>query len=525
MAHAKISVSIEGWHTKWLLSSLTLHQSYNDHHVFELSALVPAPSRGKAALTQESLISILGQTAHITITREDKHGGKCSFEGFVDQVVPVWHERACQLRITGYSKTMYMDCGPGFRTFCERQVSEIAKKLTGRYGLPLMLRNVRGVASFSVQTQETDYRYLCRLADAYGNVFSFDGTQLYFGSLSHENSEKFTLRYEEDIKQVTLSLNISPLNFNLSAYHIESGQILKQPCKNQCSHSSGLAAEVVQRSYNTYPAPSIHPFNAVTGQPELKSKAAHLLTKQAHELLRISGITNIPGLKIGSRISITGSGEIFARDEYVVVEVHHVVQNDRAYHNSFTAVPSGYPFPLRMQNSRNPVCGPVMAVVKDHRDPEQLGRVRVQFIGDEEQTLSPWLRVLTAYTGFGGMYFLPEKDDRVLVFAEDMNIEKSPFVLPAFYQGLAPARQWYDPENKKKGFTTEKTAFTIDDRSGKLCIQAEEIEIVSRKKMKIDGGRELQQQAQVVESRAGQDMNLDGGAHLTLKAARIDLNP
>lgn len=524
MSLVRISINIESWDNTWLVNSFSLRQSYKDHHAFEINALVPQPGKGAAALSPESLISILGQTAQITIQRIDQEGGECTFEGFVDQVTPIWVSQACMLRITGYSKTLWMDGGPRFRTFSQRKVTEIAQKICGNYKMPLGLRNAKGNADFSVQIQETDYRYLSRIADEYGNVFYFDGKQLHFGSLEHENSGKTTLAFGENLKQAQLSLNASPLNFQISGYQLESSQILKSATTNS-HHNSGIANGVAQRSAATYPAGNVHLFNLVADQDELKHKAGFLSTMQAQQLLRFSGVTNIPGLKIGSKITVKDSREMFAQGEYVIIELTHTVDNDHSYHNTFVAVPAGYPFPPRMQSSRSPRCGPLMAVVKDHKDPKQLGRIKVQFIGDEEKTLSPWLRVLTAYTGFGGMYFLPEKEDQVLVFSEDFNIEKSPFVMPAFYHGQAPAKQWYDPENKKKGFTTEKIAFKIDDRTGKLYIEADEIEIVSRKKMKLDAGKEMFQQADVFETKAEQKMTHNGGTHLTLKAKRIDLNP
>ena len=155
-----------------------------------------------------------------------------------------------------------------------------------------------------------------------------------------------------------------------------------------------------------------------------------------------------------------------------------------------------------MLQSRNPISGPIQAIVKENNDPLNLGRVKVQFIGDEEKGISPWLRVLTPYTKNGGSFFLPEKEDHVVVFHEDFNSEKLPFIMGAFFQGKSKAEKWKDGNNKKKGFSTEKISFLFDDNSGKLTIEAEEIEFVAKKEMSLDGGRQM-----------------------THKATRIDLNP
>lgn len=524
MSLARLSISIPDWDSRWLISSFGLQQAYNDHHVFQLSALVPDPPKSKPAITPDSLFKIVGQTARISIEREDGVGGICQFEGFVDRVVPTWSSRVCTLQVTGYSKSIQMDCGPRFRVFSHCEISEVAQKIVGNYKLPLSIHNAKGTVEFSVQSQETDYSYLCRLAEMYDNMFFFDGIQMHFGSLEYDKSTKTTLVYGKDIKQVSLSLDMAPLDLRLSGYQLENSTILFQR-GGVFSHTDKLASSMGQRSLATYPPNTMYMSNLVNGQNELKTKIAQLLTRQAYDLVRLSSVSNFPGLKIGSKINISKSEEAFAYSEYVVIEISHSVNNDRSYSNSFIAVPSGYPFPPRMQNSRAVICGPLLAIVKDHKDPHNLGRIKVQFIGDEEKSLSPWLRVLTPYTGFGGMYFMPEKEDQVVVFSEDFNIEKSPFVLPAFYHGKSSAGQWYDPDNKKKGFSTEKTTFKIDDRSGKLYIEADEIEIKARNKMTLDGGKAMHQAAEVFEQEAENEMNFTSGNHLTLEGKRIDINP
>lgn len=527
-------IQIDGWNRNWIFNGLSLRQTYNDHHVFEISVLAPNPEESKnkhekPALTREELTNLLGKNAFISIqlagekgvngSSKVKKGAVCRFSGFVDQVTPVWTRKAYMLRITGYSKTIFMDCGPRFRTFYQKPLSEIVKKVAGEYGdqIPAIIPNNAGEKTdFSVQTQETDYRYLCRLADAYGKVFYFDGQQLHFGDLERKNAEPAaSFQFGEDVKQVNLSLNIAPLSFELKAYEIGKSQIVRHHSVNECSNNGQIANDVIKKS-GIYPAPSIHLVNITSGETELKEKSKRLLAKQAQDLVRITGVSDVPSLKIGSKIAIVGTPEIIGQGEFIVIEVSHNVGNDYSYNNFFTAIPAGYPFPVRMQNTRNPLCGPLMAVVRDHNDPDKIGRVRVEFIGDEEKTLSPWLRVLTPYTGFGGMYFLPEPGDQVVVESEDFNMEKFPFVSGAFYHGKAKAEKWYDPKNKKKGFTTEKVAFEIDDRTGKLRIEADEIEIVARKKMKT--------QAEEAEHAAKQRMKINGGQHLEIKAGRIDLN-
>lgn len=514
---------MDGWHKSWVFNSFSLRQSYNDHHVFEINATIPNQDVNKTqmrnpSITKEGLTNILGQDVQIKIFPESNTKCSLSFHGFVDQVTPYWTSRSCMLKIIGYSKTIFMDCVPRFRTFNGLPLTEIVQKILGGYGSKTPGAVFNGPAkssSFSVQMQETDYRYLCRLADLYGKVFYFDGTYLQFGDLEKKGEETIKLKFAENFKQGSLTANITPLNFRISGFHLESATVLNQSAE-PCSNNNFLLSNVIAKS-GKYPGGTIHQFNILGNETELKDNTRFLQAKNAIDLVRIDGISDNPSLYPGCKFSISDTPEIIGQGDFIVLEITHQVNSDHSYQNSFTAIPAGFPYPPRMQNIRNPQCGPLMAVVKDHADPDKLGRIRVAFVGDEEKTISPWLRVLTSFTGFGGMYYLPEPGDMVVVHSEDFNIEKSPFVMGAFYHGKAKAEQWFDPKNKKKGFTTEKVAFKIDDRSGKLFIEAEEIEIKARKKFKT--------QSEESEFESKEKMKIHADKHLILEAKRIDLNP
>ncbi|MCB0583083.1 MAG: hypothetical protein KDD10_27645 [Phaeodactylibacter sp.] len=489
------------------VNTLSLHQAYNRHHTFELVALLPEQKK----LTVGSLRKKLGEPAEISIRLLKEEGKKYAgplpesrFVGFVDLVAPVWTRHSRAVRILGYSLTLLMDCAPRFRSFYDQPLQAIVSRVASAYranpSLAVGMKNAVGKAPYTVQYQETDYAYLCRLADAYGKVFFYDGEQLHFGEWENNKSIPVPLEFPKRIKQVELSANLAPLQFNLSAYELKPGKVATHSCQDNLCSQNELVATAIARS-GCYPSSSVF-LTHLADEPQLEAIAKRMRARQAHGLVSLQATSNHLGLKVGMKIRVAGNEELYSKGAYVITEISHSVSNDRSYANTFTAVPAGLPFPVRMVQSRSPVCGPLMAVVKETNDPDCLGRVRVQFIGDEEQSVSPWLRVLVPYTKYGGMFFKPEAGDQVVVFHEDFNVEKEPFVMGSFYHGKATARQWQDPDNKLKGIATEKISFVFNDRNGKLSISAEEIEITARKKM-----------------------NIDGGQHLTEKAGRIDLNP
>ncbi|NUO02691.1 MAG: hypothetical protein HUU01_18950, partial [Saprospiraceae bacterium] len=329
-------IEIDGWKKEWVFNTLTLRQTYNDHHVFEISVLVPETTKNNPAFTASELAGLLGKDVFLNIRIEaletpqdgkvsnpgkNKIGATCHFEGFVDEVVPVWTPKACMLRITGYSKTIFMDCGPQFRTFYQKSVGEIVQKITSGYSrkIPAPVLNGAGMqADFSVQTQETDYRYLCRLADTYGKVFYFDGKQLHFGDLEkREGAGAIELEFGEDLKQASIGLNIAPLNFELGAYKMETNDIASYSAVNDCPSSHLLANLAIKKSA-VYPAPKMHLPNITPGVPELKRKANQLLAKQAYGLVQFTGASDLPSLKIGSKISVKGAPEIVGQGEFII---------------------------------------------------------------------------------------------------------------------------------------------------------------------------------------------------------------
>lgn len=494
MSIVNVHISIQGWDDKLSVHSLALQQAYDRHHSFELEALLPHGYD----LSREKLKVILGEQVQIRIESKGMPDKQCYFTGFIDEVLPVWASHGTSLRVKGFSPTLLMDCTPRFRCFSERTLTQISNKLldgyAGKHRPKLTCNNTGDKVPFSMQMQETDYRYLCRLADEYGKLFFYDGEQLCFGTLDAESGQSITLDYKQEINHLALSLNLAPLGFKLNGYDLERGEYSRYNAGNEIKNSNALVQAVMEKS-KCYPAHDIHLNHLTEGQDALQATARQIAAQQAHELVVLQGACNHPGLKVGSKISFKDANDPIGKGSYIILAVHHEVGGDNSYQNTFTAVPSGFPFPMRMQQGRSPICGPLMAIVKDNNDPKKLGRVKVEFIGDSEKTLSPWLRVLTPYTKYGGMFFLPEKGDQVVVFHEDFNAEKSPFVLGCFYHAKATADKWKDADNKKKGIALDKISLLFDDRSGKLTIEAEEIEIKAKRGMSLDGGQRLMQKA------------------------------
>jgi uncharacterized protein involved in type VI secretion and phage assembly len=109
--------------------------------------------------------------------------------------------------------------------------------------------------------------------------------------------------------------------------------------------------------------------------------------------------------------------------------------------------------------------GVVTAQVVDNVDPENMGRVRVQYhwLGEGEQTF--WARTVTPMAGSGmGVYFLPKIHDEVLIAFEHGQPEY-PVVIGSLWNGKNLPPQENDPKenNIRQIISRSGHGLTFDD--------------------------------------------------------------
>jgi uncharacterized protein involved in type VI secretion and phage assembly len=103
----------------------------------------------------------------------------------------------------------------------------------------------------------------------------------------------------------------------------------------------------------------------------------------------------------------------------------------------------------------NWMSGVAVGIVTNNHDPEQMGRVRIRLPWRKNDDQTYWARVATLMAGNGrGSFFLPEKDDEVLVAFEHGDLNH-PFVIGALWNGEdKPPETNRDGKNNIKKFTS-----------------------------------------------------------------------
>jgi uncharacterized protein involved in type VI secretion and phage assembly len=187
--------------------------------------------------------------------------------------------------------------------------------------------------------------------------------------------------------------------------------------------------------------------------------------------------------------------------------------------------------------------GIVIGIVKSLEDPEQLGRVRVEYktLGDQQ---SDWARLVTLMGGPDrGARFLPEVNDEVLV-AFEQGDPRRPYILGALWSkvdkpppddGKQKDNNWRyiksrsghilrfdDTDSKEKIEILDKDnkrKLIIDAAGKKIIIICEEGDIsLSAKKGKVSV------EADEVNVESQKDMSIKAGGTLTLKGQKVNIN-
>lgn len=191
---------------------------------------------------------------------------------------------------------------------------------------------------------------------------------------------------------------------------------------------------------------------------------------------------------------------------------------------------------------------PLIAIVTDNKDPQKLGRVKVKYPVLSQQDTSDWVPIIMLGAGKNrGWFFIPDKDDEVLVMFEHGDINR-PLVVGGIWNGKDkppdknpggnPRRVIRSRKNSKVTFDDEKEQLIIEDgaQKGRIMFDAKANKIVIEA---LDGDVCIQSPADDMtivaksiemtatsnlEIHAGDAMQWGAGATATIKAADATLS-
>ncbi|HNS64659.1 MAG TPA: phage baseplate assembly protein V, partial [Anaerolineaceae bacterium] len=402
--------------------SLFISQKVNWHHTFDISVRND-DMRG-------NFEDCLGKPIHIEFKEsiEDKTFEN-TFSGVITEVA-----RSCDaisgetILLRGKSPSFYLEGPTTYRSFLDTDLRKAVDEIFRAYPTDKFSSRIAPTVnpqiSYIIQYRESDFHFLSRIAEHWGQWFYFNGIDLYFGRRAPD--PEVELQFNKTLSRADLELRLLPAKMTNYAYeYIKNETYQYDSAKADVSDPGKFAKKALAESERLL-LPGIAPLERrILEKSELENEMLINKTAQVGSMIMLLGTSDNPALRAGQAIAITGTAGLDGK--YIIHSVSHQLDTSGNYENTFEAVPASITAPPPNPYIAEPLTTPQIATVIDNKDPEKLGRIKVRFIWDQQPTT--WLRVVTPHAGPDrGNYFIPEVDDQVLVGFE-FNNPDCPYVI------------------------------------------------------------------------------------------------
>lgn len=532
---------------------LMLKQSINEHHYFEITLDIQAIEAYGVEIPEASkdwvgkkVIMDFGGTVFVgvaTMVGLHRSGGTHG-----------------NIKVTGYSSTFLLESDHTCASWCNKSLSDIVKELTDKAGVQALVNpETKSKLEYECQYEETNFRFIQRLARQYQEWFYYDGQNLVFGKPQAGSTTKLTYGEELSVLDVCSQTLARPIKG--SSYHSVNDQTYNGQSPDTAAGQNTLGQAAFDSSLALFTAPAVQ-----RAEPRITNKGeldAYFQRKQQSDGAASSFITGESDcriLTVGSIIDVhtaihTGIG-IHVKNSigtYIITEITHVAGMGDSYQNYFTALPSSIPT-LPCPDVPLPVAHTQQAVVVSNEDPKKLGRVQVKMNWQTGPMQTSWIRVLTPDAGTSdkvatnrGFVFIPEKGDQVMV-AFRYDDPNRPFVLGSLFHGKSGTGG--GSSNKTKSLTTrsgctitlddEKGSVTIADPTGstiilngdntitidakdKITIHSKELEILADEKIRIEADSEVEVLGKTSTFEGKSEAKIKSDTSIKEEAATIDI--
>ena len=473
----------------WRLNDFTLHQSLLSYNTLSFNMHKGPKENDKEA--RFSLCSqIIGKKItlsldtdnieNLSLNTSNEKTAEISFQGIIMSASGSRIGSQYIINVEARSKEALLDNNPNCKSFEEKTLNDIVNDVIGGsdsngVDATVEARFTDSIA-YCVQYNETDYQFLQRLAQRYGEWLYNDGKKMVFGKLVKQGSVR--LNYpSKDIPSYNVDLKMQHVAFShiTSSYNAYEATC-KEGLEEMQKEYNPLGDSVFKASESNFSKPTLQNLHSggfadqdgretilnVSTKTQARGEKAGMLT--------YSGNTYCSKLKIGTVLVIvdnfisddfTNAKSDVDQDEILITELIHSFSSDEVYSNHFYGIPSACDYPPYANTDVYPVAPSCRAKVKDNEDPMDLGRIRVQFDWQaqlDNTMMTPWLRIAQPYAGGGkGFSFIPEIDEEVMIDFEGGNAER-PYVKGTLYNGIgSPDTQWLPGSNSKNQIKAIRT--------------------------------------------------------------------
>jgi uncharacterized protein involved in type VI secretion and phage assembly len=422
----------------------------------------------------------IGKKLEVRLGAIDEQATKTLFEGDILTLLPTFGKGGAGLTVRAYDRAHLMHRSRKVRTFQNQTSTDIVKKVAGDYGLSFEGESSGEPHDFMQQDNETDWDFVLRLAERCGFMFRVRQSKAYFGKKGLD--ETVELKWPDTLSSFEPRVTAVQQVSSVSVYAHDPKT--KQAIEAEASRPEQIAQIGVVRDdvKNAFAEATVHvATEPVKSMGEANGLAQALLDKLANGYIAAEGEgPGNPGVRAGATVKVSGVGSSFS-GTYRVAMSKHVLRSG-GYTTQFANSPShtilgalgGDGQAAAARFSANLVLG----VVTNVNDPDDMGRVRVQYpaLGDEAE--SAWARIAAVSAGNArGLLMLPVVGEEVLVGFEHGDTTR-PYVLGSLFNGkdkpgdklLQEKDGSFALQSDQKIYTESKKLYTIKSND-KLVVE------------------------------------------------------
>ena len=469
----EFDIELEG--TIWHLDNFSLLQN-----LLSSNTLTFTMHKGPDEDISETLFAICGQiigkevlvSLQTEIISPNDSGNKAdeiNYKGVILSASGSRNRSEYYINVVSGSWDSLLSDNPTCKSFEQMTLNDIVNDVVGDYANHLDTEidsRYTEIIPYCVQYNETNFQFLLRLAHRYGEWIYNTGDKLVFGKLSQAPSVKLTYP-SQDIPSYSVDLKMQHIAFShlASSYNSNDANV-KEGREEMLKEYNSLSEKVFQASEENFTKQTLQNLHSggyadcdgretilgISTKSQARGEKATMLT--------YSGNTYCSKLKLGGLLviednyiinPITNQKSSIDQDEILITSLSHYFSKDKIYSNHFTGIPAACDYPPYFNSDVYPVATSCRATVKDNEDPNNLGRVRVQFdwqAQQDENMWTPWLRMAQPYAGGGkGFSFIPEIGEEVMIDFEGGNAER-PYVKGTLYNGIGdPDTKWLPNNN------------------------------------------------------------------------------
>ena len=420
------TVSIDGENRNY--TRISLVQKFGQHHYFDIEVLCsPLVKENVWHHEREEMIAMQGKTVVIRMKHEFS-GDESIFKGIITSIGMDGDKGVSGiLHYRGYSMTILLESGRTMDSFTDATLGEIVSEVVEKYGNGISIVNNPAFKSripYVQMQEESAYEFLRRLAWQYGEWFYYNGQVLYFGNPYKEKDEK--LVYDIDMDSMHFSSCVAPFHFSRHDYLSDSHMDMFGDDSEAVRGINTYLANAMKTSEGLYRSQTTMYSHTAAGHPlDIERFTAVEKGRKVASLVWMTGNTKTCRVRIGEPVVVQIPSNMCKRRDmgrYRIVELTHRIEVSGGYANSFKGIPASMEY-IPTEDMRMPVAHAMLAEVTDNADPENLGRVQVQFAWQKSRNKTTnWIRVRSLDAGSSetvsknrGFVFVPEIGDQVMV--------------------------------------------------------------------------------------------------------------